>query len=712
MQRPDAVEVSFANGVSLALCLAAGGEVIGLGEVCVGGIALRNGAVPLYPWIRSLDGVDYARFVLRDVEARSDGAMVVRCRALGVPRHETAFGDEYKDHQFRVAQSDPIREDELAWLLRPESLDLDGLRYEGFSYAWTFASATQRIHRIVSVGSWEIGGRLEGNTVLSQGQVTPAVYRPTRDSHFTSACLKSLREFGKPLNTSFQWNHRWSPHQCFDFVAAPRGSLVGFWPERADVRSFCQKNPGEDVWFVVDAAHGTAAPEFQSPRKCILFAPAGPEGLPDHEMRNRWHAAWRHCTASVRAHFGIRPTRPRAECPLPYKTRLQSDRRLQFAVGDRWVPHEEWLIAMADDFLPVAAQRGFRRVIPDPISESDPTERGLECKLMSGIHGDLNVGSVCCTHRFRPAQFFGGMKAWRYFYDKAHALGLEAGHWIAGHLSYHAPILREHPDWALRGFDTLTFSGGYPNYEMACLNLNTGVRQWILDDLRRWKDEGGLDYVLFDSLSNLALLPLDYSQAMASNAAATAEFIAELQRSGIPGIVVEGIGPLGTGCCHAMDAGLAAGAGAQAITGQNCWEWYEGNEDMLVGQQIRPGAHPRRTDEDVRQRFFRCLANRCVISLAGYLGPTRPERLWHRLCLDAYERVESDLVDRHILSDRRGVLWRNGSAVVLFSFRDFEHRLAASAPVETVMGEPEGVTAAADRIHARAWSIYRWCADD
>jgi hypothetical protein len=324
------------------------------------------------------------------------------------------------------------------------------------------------------------------------------------------------------------------------------------------------------------------------------------------------------------------------------------------------------------------------------------------------LHGDLNVGSCCCTHRYRPAAFFGGMKAWRYFYDRAHQLGLEVGHWIAGHMSYHAPILREHPEWALKGFTSLTFAGGYPNFELASLNMNTGVRQWILDDLRRWKEEGGLDYVWFDSVGNLDLLPVDYAREMESNAFGVGRFIAGLQKLGLANVAVEGVSPLGMSGASIMDIHPDKDGGVQWIAGQNCWDWYEGNEDMLVGQQPRCGVRPDRTEESVRTRFFRAMANRCVLGLSAYLGPFRPERKWHNRYLDSYFAVEADLVKRRILPDKRGVLWMNGRTRVLFAFKDFELNLGSGVSVEAVqdgVGVPRAVSG---RLSAEAWGVYRW----
>lgn len=710
-KRKQCLIVRFDNRVSVELRLNKAGDVLGLGVVKTGKTLLRNGDVPLYPWIRSVRGFDYLRFRLGEVSLAADGGVRVDTIACGTPRHEEAYGDEYNDHQFRVAVTDTPVEDRLTWVLRPEALTLGELTYQGFSYAWEFASATQTLHRLVAVGTWEIGGRATGNTILSQGQVTPAVYTADKASHFTSACLKALRDFGKPQGMSFQWTHRWGLHQCFDFLAADAGSLLGYWPEKADVRSFVQKNPEEELFFVVDATHFRAAGTAEIPRKCILFAPAPRKGgLPEHEQRNRWKDAYDYCSERARAHFGIRRSRPLPERTLPYGQRLETDGRYMMQVGARWVPSQDWLLAMADDYLPRLAAQGVKRVIPEPISESDPSQRGLECKLHHGIHGDLNVGSCCCTHRFQPAAFWGGMKAWKYFYDKAHALGMEAGIWLAPHLAYHAPILQEHPDWALRGFNTLTYAGGYPNFELASLNMNTGVRQWILDDLRRWKEEGGLDYVWIDSFGNLGLLPTDCSRAMEPNAFAIGEWIAGIQAAGIPNIAIEGMSPFGASAASIMDVDPATTGGVQGIAGQNCWAWYEGNEDMLCDQQPRAWLHRDRTEEHARQRLFRCLANRCIPEMTRYTPPTAeaPVVAWYKSYLDTYLAVEPLLVKRRLLPDRLGVLWQSGANRVLFAFRDFTQKVPRGCHVACQAGDEAVPVTVRGTFATKAWQVYRW----
>jgi hypothetical protein len=707
-QTAESIQVQFENGTVVSLRLTPDGDVIGLGNVGVAGIPLRNGSPLLYPWIRSLAGMDYTRFPLRKVEERADGSVAIHTTAVGIPRFESPYGDQYNDHLFMVSEKSAPVEDRLTWILAPAGVTLDGVRYEGFSYRWEFESATQKIHRIVAHTTWELGGKATGNTILSQGQVTPAVYTAETATHFTSACLQSLQRFGDPTAMSFQFSPRWAVHQCFDFLAHERGTLLGYWEGKHDTRSFVQKNPNEDVFFVIDAEHWKASKSVSTTAKSVVFAPAGAEGMPEHAARNRWKAAYDHCNGIVRDLFHIRKSIPAPERVLPYGQRLLPGDKLEMRVNDTWVPSQEWLKAMADELLPAVARQGIKRVIPESLVESDPTERGFISKLGGpGLHGDLNVGSVCCVHRYRPAGLFGGMPAWRYFCEKAHSLGLEVGHWIGPHLAHHAPILQDHPDWAIKGFNTLDAAGGYPNYELTSLNWNTPVRQWIFDDLRRMREEGGLDYVWFDSLSNLGLLPIDFSKEMETNTFAIMEFIADLQGIGIANIAVEGMSPVAMSGAYLMDHGPGHDGGVAWIAGQNSWLWYDQNEDMLCDQQPRTYAHKERSEENVKQRYFRCLANHTAPELPRFMPVSGELNPWVKEMAANFEAVKADMGKRELLPDKRGVLWRRNGTTTLFAYAEFAHALPAGAKVSRIEAGKPVTVACNGCLQAKAWSVYR-----
>ena len=696
------------NGVKIELLTTDENELLGIGGVWIGEVSMRSDAVPFTPLIKSLRGVQYEAFELDGIEYLPDDSVVVHATGFGRPTLAGAYADEYDVPILWPRENEPPVEDRLLWLLRPEQLQIGELSYTGFSYAFRFTSETEEISHLLVSGTWEMGGCAEDNTLLSLGQVTPPVYTATRESHFTSACLKQLNRFGDPLGMSFQLSPRYSPQQCFDFQAGPSGSLLGYWPERADVCSFVQKNPGEDVIFVIDDTRFTAASTVETARKCILFAPAGEDEMADHIQRNRWKDAHDFCQEQTRQLFGIKRSRPLPEATIGYATRLMDDGTVQMRVGNDWVPSQEWLIAMADTYFPELAARGTKRVIPEPIVQTDPSERGFARKLDTGIHGDLNVGSVCCVHRYRPSALWGGDAAWQYYYNKAHALGMEAGHWIGPHLSYNAPILAEHPEWMLRGANTLAFSGGYPNFELAVLNWNTGVRQWILDDLRRWKEQLGLDYIWFDSIGNLGFLPVDYSKQLQPNAVAIAEFIADLQGIGITQIAVEGTSPFGMSSSGLFDPNQGQIRDAQDIVGQNTMDWYVGNEDMLCDQAPRIELHRDRSDEEARQIYFRCLANRCNPMLGRFSRGFGPLPDWLLAYRQTYLAVEDGLMRRQLLPNRQGVLWNGDGARVLFTFTPLDIPLGTDTHVERIdAGQANSVALENGSLHAAAWSVYR-----
>lgn len=662
-----------------------GKRLFGLGIVEVCGAVLRDGSIPLAPVIRSLDGVDYPNFELREIIPLSGGGVDIITTAHGEARLESAFGDEYSVQQISVHQSAVPRHDELIWHLRPAALELEGVKYSGFSYAWTFRSDTERLYRIIVQSTWEIGGKATGNTILSQGQVTPPVYAAEKETHFTSACLKSLSRYGDPLGMSFQLCPRYGLHQCFDFLAHERGSLLGFWTEKADIRSFVQKNPGEEVVFVVDSHQFPATSAVTTPAKTILFAPADPEGMPEHVGRNRWKAAYDYCCGLTQKLFGLKPSRPLPRLNFRHHLHQAANGELLCRTPEGLVRPEQWLAHIADHQLEAAARAGFKQVWPDVLAENDPSERGHLSKLQAqGAHGDWLVGSVCCVHRYRPAKLFGGMEAWRYFYDKAHSLGLEVGHWLGNHLAYSAPIYQEHPDWMVYNASSMPASGGYPTFVVACIDWNTPIRKWILDDLKAWKAEGGLDFLWFDSWGNLGMQPTNFARDMATSTFALGEFVADAQHE-IGEVMVEGMSCLVPSGGGITDYDPKVYFGSQGFAGQNAWEWYEGNEDMLCGQTPQIHVNDCRDEESVRQRHFRCLANRCLGQLESFT-----DKPWFKIQLDAYFAVEKDLVCRELLPGKKGVLWHNGAKKTIFAFKDVE------------------ITVQSGNISAKAWTVQQW----
>jgi hypothetical protein len=412
--------------------------------------------------------------------------------------------DDYGQSIHWLPQREEKIEDRLSIELQPAQLILEGTEWTGFSYAFHFQSSRRRIHRLLTQATWEIGGSITGNTVLSQGQCNRPVYRGTQDSLFTTACLRTLDGYGSPQGNSFQLGPRAGLMQGFDFQYAKQGVLLQYWPDFQSISSLVESPPGSDVLHLIDEYRFEMSGQAKTTPKHVLFASGE---LEEHEARGLWLACKEHVYGGIRERYDMTPTVVVPELNLHYKSTLDTASGvLRIGFADVEVPHQEMLYAVADHLLPRLAAQGIRRLFPDPISESDVTVLGNKRKLEDGPHGDLHCASVCATHRFFPSEFWGGIEGWRYLYRKAQSLGIELGHWFAPHFSPRAPIFQEHPEYRMIDALGLPAGGGYGFQTLVVADWNTGVFQSVLDDFKRWKDEAGLDFIFVDSYSNLGLV--------------------------------------------------------------------------------------------------------------------------------------------------------------------------------------------------------------
>ncbi|HEY3418678.1 MAG TPA: hypothetical protein VGM23_17515, partial [Armatimonadota bacterium] len=615
---------------------------------------------------------------------------------------------EYRDEYDNVLVWPRLPEKLVAqveWRFLPETLSIDGVEYSGFSYSLRFQSASHAIHQVTWIATWELGGTAAGNTLLYQGQVNPPVYTCARETSFTTACWRTLGEIGKPEHYSFQLSSRYSPHQCCDFQYGPQGNLFAYWPEIVDVHSVVQKHPGEDVVFVIDKCLLPLGTDVSFPRKCVLWAPAPPEGPREHEMHNRWLAAWQHAQRCLLEPFQIVTPYVLPEAGCPYHTSLDEHGKLLMWVKDKPYPPDRVLYAWAE-VLPELATMGIRRIGPEAIQESDISENGYAYKLMTGLQGDLITSSVCQTWNYRPAEFWGGWQAWEHFYQAGHDLGMEIGHWLGMHLSPLAPILKEHPEFICRDVNTRPHGGGYMINLCNGINFHT-ASDWLLEQFAEWKRHG-LDYLFCDSFGNMGMMGVDYSAGMQGNAAALIRFVGELNKLGIRAISVEGISPFGVGHFGIGDNMMENRAAPDAVAGQNDWSWWVGHEDMLIDCTPIADPHPDRTQAELQEQCFRALANRALL-VFYYTDATHWPHCLQRWSsyYHTFNTLQPRMVKRHLLPDHRGVRWTSPDGEALFAFRAFAYPLPAGACVERIAGEECTLLPCRDELQTEAYTAYR-----
>ncbi len=681
------------------------GRFQGLGSVTINGVVVRSAAVPLRPDISTPDGIRYDTFRLDNIVKDGDD-IVLETSAFGTQGLYGEYRDEYDSQQAwpRVV-TEPLV-DRLDWRLHPEHLELDGVQYDGFSYALRFRSDSRAIHQITMITTWELGGAAEGNTVLSQGQVNPPVYRCEKDTGFTTTCWRQLGYVGDPNGVSFQFSARYSPMQCFDFQYGPAGSLIGYWPEFCDVHSVVQKNPGEDVVFSVDKCLLPLGSDVSFAPKSILFAAAPAEGAGEHLMRDRWLRALEEAQRVMRDAFGIRKPYLLPETGVLYRCGLDEQGKLLVYIAGE--PHEpQDTLAGWAKYLPALAAAGVRRIFPEPMAESDITEIGYDYKIQTGVHGDLVMSSICNVWEYRMSDFWGGWDAWENFYQKGKAAGMEVGHWIGMHLSCNAPILAEHPEFVCRAVNTRPHSGGYIINLTSGLNWNTAC-DWLLESFAEWKRHG-LDYIFFDSIGNLGFMGVDYQAQMQPNAAGIARFIGGLNKMGIEAITVEGVSPVGIGRFGMSDNMTENVAASHAVAGQNDWSWWVGHEDMLVGTTAIVRPHANRTEQELQAQIFRALANGSLL-MFGDEGDADdwPKNLDQTAdAYHTYNQVQALMQSRRLLADGRGVEWQGDSGRVLFAYTAFDYDLPSGAGVEIVKGQQAQRLDATGPLATEPYTIYR-----
>ena len=678
-------------------------DFLGLGQVTLAGVPVRGASHPVVLRLDTPEGILYPRLELLGVERAEDGAVCVRLSAHGIRWIRGEYADDYDQPAVWLSDTAAPVLDALTLILKPVSLTLGGRSWEGFSYAVQFAGDARRIHRLLVDGTWEIGGSIIGNTVLSQGQCNMPLYRGARDTVFTTTCLKTLDQYGSPQGNSFQLGPRGGLVQGFDFQFSQAGALLQYWPELDSISSLLESPAGSDLLHIVDEYRFPLSSTVTTAAKWVLFTP-GP--LAEHTAHDLWWEARGYVYGRSCAQFGITPTLPVPEVGHKYTVRLQ-DGHVRMSIAGEEVDHRDVPYAIADRLLPVLAAQGIKRFFPEVMNDNDVTAFGTKCKLDYGMHGDLHCSSVCGTHRFFPSDYWGGITGWKYMADKAHALGLTIGAWFAPHLSPRAPIFDEHPEYRMVGVNGLIAGGGYGFQTIIVADWNTGIADWALADLRRWKEEGGLDYLFVDSLSNMGLVQANYAADMRTNFAALGRLFGAIQRLGIASLTCECISPWMTGQFGIADPRGDLLEQNRAVAGQNDFAWWADALQMSVGCNLFINTQARTPDE-LAQYLFRAMASGGCLSYPLEFGEDYQLPAWWSRLNHLLNQAQPHMRTRRMLPDGAGMAWEDGDVRTLWTFRALPLTVATGGKVTQLDGQQERALPGDGQYLLPAWGVYRW----
>lgn len=426
IETDHAIEVALTGGVTLSLRLA-GESLLGIGAVQIGDLPLRNAdAPPIAPLAETASGGAW-----RD------------CRYLGAQ----VEGDTVRLHSALVREDGG--EDRLDWTLEGTEREIAGETHRGFVYAWELRCADDAVLAIIDRATWELGGRAEGVTVITQ------------DAY----AVENVFTIGGDCIYAGSGTYRFAHGDGLDYQHSPAGALAVFHDEvRPRVMTAGR------AWLEWIARHDTIpfAEErtARTPLKCVLYAP---EGGHDH-----WTRVHDYVYDRFSGHWGAA-----RETPLPIVGELMERRERNVETAGRT------FFVMADEILPRIAPLGFEIV---------------NCATLSG---HLGLG----MHTLAPAEELGGMAGLAHLCEAARRLGMSVQSWgPTARISQDSPLFAEKRHWLLEG------PGGAPptTYSWPTVRpcrMSAGWMEYALERYRAVRDATGLDCLWLDSYHNYTLGP-------------------------------------------------------------------------------------------------------------------------------------------------------------------------------------------------------------
>ena len=674
------------KGVSTSLCYE-DGQFLGLGEISVRGVALRCGRVPIAPLIETLEGLQFRTFDFRE-RIELDGEVLLRCRAKAVPGEYTERTDLLHHRGLATYFPEEMPVAEIDWILRPVEAEIGGRRFVGLSYRYAFRCPGDRygrVHQVVDRTSWEIGGRAEGNTVISVGQANFPEHQATRGSAFDTR-VAQRGPHGERLHpgyASYETSPRFGTMQCFDYLFADDGALAIYYERMEHIRGLVEKRADSDLILHFDEISFPLANEFETPAKHVLFYPVE-QPLDTATARNIWTDVHDHVATLYRSQYGIRAEEPAPEFSFGYD---YDPVRRTHVVPDDSTQHMQRL---GRELIPRLAALGFKRFFISPTWITDMTE------VATG-------GNCCLAWDYRVAERFGGNAALAELCQCADRAGIQVTVWIAFSLSDRSPLAADHPDWNMQSVTGAAYKGGCKD-GVICIDPRSDFRRYLTDLILALKRDTGIHGVLHDSYVHVPTMVINQADPeLTPSHGALLEMVAELQRSGLV-YTVEGNGPFGLargGLSHLSDGGPEV-----------MLQYFFGREYALYSTTRNVSPDAVALGILTPERYFRFLANKAPFCFE--LDPCRMDKLD---CLEGnfarlhqvFNKVAPLMCRRNLLDDDAGVEWQaDDGGLLLFAFREFHHPLPAGSTAEEVTeGAPTPVAIADGGFRTREGGVYQ-----
>ena len=495
--------IRFNNGFSMDLALE-GKRFLGIGEVRCGRRVLRSAALPWTFYTESETGFRFDEFRLKDVRRSGQEAILLfTSEGRWLPRLQAAdaMGDA------RIATRSVKRPvARFRWTFRTVTEAIEENEWTGLAMQLHVDSPGHPIHWVLEDATWEIGGRAAGCTLIQQDVSTIDLEQAVR----ASSAFSTIEKFFTP---------GWGGSYPMDMLPRAAGAAICDFQVREDTalvllaerpgltRARIEKRMGENVIHYTDRPFFLLTEHARAPeRKLLVYR--HPQALKRHEWRNLWLDCFTEVRRRILDEYGFKP-----EVPLPTIGAHLWDADLN-RHGPAWT---EPLIRAFPEF----AKLGYREVMTFGVWES----------VTSDPARTIEDGNICCPYAFRFAEAFGGAAGMKRLLDAAHANSIQIYQWFGFQFAKFAPIWKEHPDWILREANGDPWDANYQI--LSCGRMRSPFRNHILAEIKKVKDDTGLDSIFWDSYQNLGVTCVDWQ---APDKAPQADEIwtlqAELQRYG------------------------------------------------------------------------------------------------------------------------------------------------------------------------------------
>ncbi len=453
------IQIAFDNGVEATIA-SRHHALYGLSSVRIDGVPVRDDELPAHPVIKLQDAGPHTECRLR--ETRQDGdAVVLHCELLredGGP-------------------------DELLWRIEPREETIDGDRWVGLAWRYEVTSPDARIDLIRDVGSWEVGGDIEG-----------AFVQPGPDG---------------PLDMPWRQTPGWAFNTTpwFRFQCADEGMLYDTWESVCPVISWVERRAREKRLLTFDDVQQELRHEASTPFRRVMFCPKTvPDGVARIDAYTRAHD---YLERRVRDEFGIEDPVYRPVCKAPQRR------------GERFrdrIPED----------LDLVEDLGFRGMWMCTFESRYTVKRNIP-RANAGVWSLL------------PAELLGGTEALADLAEAARDREIAIYTWAPGNkIVPESPVFQEHPEWHLK-----LPEGKKPRLG-GSTDLHSGYYDYAIEHYRKLHEETGIDAAWFDTWGLAATrvqVREDGTRFFQTRKAF--EMVADTQEAGIRTVQLEGAGPAG-----------------------------------------------------------------------------------------------------------------------------------------------------------------------